>query len=71
MSTVDQAAVTRVKDPDSVAADHEQLKAMLVRPYMRSAPAEFSPRALLATLRATRVGAALLERCPHAYARFE
>jgi len=66
-----EAYPLRALIPDAVAADHEQMKAMIVRPYMRTVPTEFSPRTLLSALRATRVGAALLERCPPAYARFE
>jgi hypothetical protein len=38
---------------------------------MRSLSAEFSPRTLLAALRENRIAAALLKRCPPAYARFE
>lgn len=66
-----EAYPLRAVIPDAIAADHERLKANIVRPYMRGTPAEFSPRALLAALRDTRIGAALLERCPPAYARFE
>jgi hypothetical protein len=66
-----EAYPLRAVIPDAVAADHERLKTTIVRPYMRSLPADFSPRTLLAALRENRIGAALLERCPPAYARFE
>jgi len=66
-----EAYALRAVIPDAVALDHEKLKATIVRPYMRGTPAGFSSRALLTALRDTRVGAALLERCPAAYARFE
>lgn len=66
-----EAFTLRALVPDAGSADHEHLKATIVRPYMRSVPSGFSSRALLAALRENRVGAALLERCPPAYVRFE
>ena len=56
--------------PDAVAADHSELKASIVRPYMRRPPAEFDPRDLLKALRQSRIGSALLELCPERYVRF-
>lgn len=53
---------------DASVEDHQAVRAAIVAPYMRGAVATFSPRTLHAELKAHRITAALMERCPPQYA---
>jgi hypothetical protein len=63
-----QAYAFRSLVPDATAEEHEALRWRIVGPYMRGVPKDFSPRRLHDELKANRITAALLERCPPEFA---
>lgn len=55
---------------DARGADYLDLKERVVKPFVKGQPVDFAPAKLFASLNDTRVGRALLERCPAPYARW-
>ena len=55
---------------DATQDDYEAMRNRIVKPYMRLPLDMFDPRRLVEALRGTRIGSALLERCPARYPRW-
>lgn len=55
---------------DACGADYLALKEKVVKPFVKSQPVDFASAKLFDSLNETRVGRALLERCPEPYARW-
>jgi hypothetical protein len=55
--------------PDVTVADHDDLRARLVGPYMRKRPEPFAVERLIDVLRGNRITAAMMEACPAKFAR--
>lgn len=55
---------------DATQDDYEAMRIRIVKPYMRLPLETFDPRRLVEALRGTRIGSALLERCPDRYPRW-
>jgi len=55
---------------DAAQDDYEAMRFKIVKPFMRLPLETFDPRRLVAALRQTRVGSALMERCPGRYPRW-
>jgi hypothetical protein len=64
-----QARVFHGFCPEAKPEDHEALRWSVIAPYMRAAPRDFDPRVLDGLLKANRITAALMERCPPEFAR--
>lgn len=63
-----QAYPFRYLVPDATRQEHEDLRRVLVAPYMRGIPADFDPLALGAVLREHRLTRSIMDRCPTDYA---
>lgn len=55
--------------PDAGRDDHENLRSIIIAPYMLHPPIDFSMRALRVALERNRISRALLERCPREFER--
>jgi hypothetical protein len=64
------AAPLRGIVPDAAFDDFDALRHRIFRPYMTRPPETFTPAGLLADLRGTRVGSAVLDICPPRFARW-
>jgi hypothetical protein len=65
-----QAYPFRAVLPEATRADHDDLRWKVIAPYMLKPPEDFDPRRLVDTLRANRIGAAMLDAAPPDFARF-
>lgn len=66
-----QAYPFRAALPGAARDDHEHMRRTIVAPYMLRAAEGFDPGQLLAALQANPISAAILERCPARFSRYD